>query len=102
MADVPTSHVLVVAALLVSIGSFGVLLRRNLLFMLMSLELVLNGAALAFIGAGVRWQQADGQVFVIFIMAMAAAEVAVGLALILQIYRSLSSLDADSLDMMRG
>jgi NADH-quinone oxidoreductase subunit K len=102
MAAVPTSHVLIVAAMLVCIGAFGVLLRRNLLFMLLSLEVMLNGAALAFVGAAVRWEQPDGQVFVIFIMAMAAAEVAVGLALILQIYRRASSLDADGLDLLRG
>ncbi len=102
MAAVPTGHVLIVAAMLVCIGTFGILLRRNLLFMLLSLEVMLNGAALAFVGAGARWEQPDGQVFVIFIMAMAAAEVAVGLALILQIYRCGSSLDADGLDMLRG
>lgn len=102
MAVVPTSHVLIVSVLLVCIGAFGVLLRRNLLFMLLSVEILLNGVALAFVGAGARWQQADGQVFVIFIMVMAAAEVAVGLALILQIYRRLSSLDADALDYLRG
>lgn len=102
MAAVPTSHVLIVAAMLVCIGTFGVLLRRNLLFMLLSLEVMLNGAALAFVGAAARWEQPDGQVFVIFIMAMAAAEVAVGLALILQIYRCASSLDADGLDVLRG
>ena len=102
MAIVPTSHVLIVAALLVSIGAFGILLRRNLLFMLLSLEVMLNGAALAFVGASARWQQPDGQIFVMFIMAMAAAEVAVGLALILQIYRQVSTLDADALDLMRG
>ena len=102
MAAVPTSHVLIVAAMLVCIGTFGVLLRRNLLFMLLSLEVMLNGAALAFVGAAARWEQPDGQVFVIFIMAMAAAEVAVGLALILQIYRRSSSLDADGLDLLRG
>jgi NADH-quinone oxidoreductase subunit K len=102
MAAVPTTHVLIVAAMLVCIGTLGVMLRRNLLFMLLSLEVMLNGAALAFIGAAARWQQPDGQVFVVFIMAMAAAEVAVGLALILRIYRRVSILDADRLDILRG
>lgn len=101
-ATVPTSHVLAVAAALVAIGTFGVLLRRNLVFMLLALEIVLNGAALAFIGAAARWQQADGQVFVLFIMVMAAAEVAVALALILQIYRQASTLNADALDTLQG
>ena len=102
MAVIPTSHVLIVSALLLCIGTFGVLLRRNLVFMLLSIEVVLNGVALAFVGAGARWQEPDGQAFVVFIMVMAAAEVAVGLALILQIYRRVSSLDADALDTMRG
>ena len=101
-AAVPTAHVLIVAALLVTIGAFGVLLRRNLLFMLLSLEVLLNGVALAFVGAAARWQQPDGQAFVIFIMAMAAAEVAVGLALILQIHRQVGTLDGDALDLLRG
>lgn len=102
MATVPTSHVLIVAAMLLCIGAFGVLLRRNLLFMLLSVEVMLNGAALAFIGAAARWQQPDGQIFVVFIMAMAAAEVAVGLALFLRIFRRASSIDADALDTLRG
>jgi NADH-quinone oxidoreductase subunit K len=85
-----------------AIGTFGVLLRRNLIFMLMSLEIALNGAALAFIGAAARWGSADGQVFVLFIMVMAAAEVAVGLALIMQIYKHTSTLDSDVLDNLQG
>jgi len=101
-AAVPTAHVLLVAALLVAIGTFGVLLRRNLLFMLMSLEVALNGVGLAMLGAAARWDQADGQVFVILIMVMAAAEVAVGLALILRIHRRVATLDADRLDVLRG
>lgn len=101
-AAVPTSHVLAVAAVLIAIGTFGVLLRRNLIFMLMALEVALNGAALAFVGAAARWETVDGQVFVLFIMVMAAAEVAVGLALILQIYRRASTLDADVLDSLQG
>lgn len=102
IATVPTGHVLVVAAVLVAIGTLGVLLRRNLLFMLLSLEVVLNGVALAFVGAAARWGQPDGQVFVILVMTMSAAEVAVGLALVLQIFRRAGSLDADVLDSMRG
>jgi NADH-quinone oxidoreductase subunit K len=68
----------------------------------MSLEVMLNAAGLAFVVAGCRWQQADGQVMFIFILAMAAAEVAVGLALLLQIYRRFKSLDVDELSEMRG
>ena len=102
IAAVPTGHVLVLATALVAVGTLGVLLRRNLLFMLMALEIVLNGAAVAFAGAAARWQQADGQVFVLFIMTVAAAEVAVGLALVLEIWRRARTLDADVLDSLQG
>ncbi len=77
-------------------------MRRNLLFILMSLEIMLNAAGLAFVTAGARWAQADGQVMFIFILAMAASEVAVGLALVLQLYRQNESLDADAASGMKG
>jgi NADH-quinone oxidoreductase subunit K len=80
----------------------GLLVRRNLIFVLMSLEVMLNAAGLAFVAAGSRWQQADGQVMFLFILAMAASEVAVGLALVLQIYHRFKSLDVDELSEMRG
>jgi NADH-quinone oxidoreductase subunit K len=73
-----------------------------LIFVLMSLEVMLNAAALAFVVAGSRWHQADGQVVFMFILAMAAAEVAVGLGLVVQIYRRFKSLDVDELSEMRG
>ena len=101
MAAIPTSHVLIVAAMLVCIGTFGVLLRRNLLFMLLSLEVMLNGAALAFVGAGARWAQPDGQVFVIFVLTIAAAEAALALGLIVMLYRRKDSLDAEVWSSMR-
>jgi len=68
----------------------------------MSLEIMLNAAGLAFVAAGVAWGQPDGQVMFIFILAMAAAEVAVGLALILRLFYSLKTLDADAASKMRG
>ena len=77
-------------------------MRRNLLFILMSIEIMLNAAGLAFVTAGARWAQADGQVMFIFILAMAASEVAVGLALLLQFYRQNESLDADAARQMKG
>jgi len=80
----------------------GLLVRRNLVFVLMSIEIMLNAAGLAFVSAGARWAQADGQVMFIFILAMAASEVAVGLALVLQLYREKQSLDLDSVDEMKG
>jgi len=80
----------------------GLLVRRNLVFVLMSVEIMLNAAGLAFVSAGARWAQADGQVMFIFILSMAASEVAVGLALVLQLYREKQSLDLDSVDEMKG
>lgn len=102
MASVPMEHGLIVAAILFSLGLGGVLLRRNLLFVLMSVEIMLNAAGLAFVVAGSRWHQPDGQVMFIFILTMAAAEVAVGLALIVQYYSGFKTLDADAARRMRG
>jgi NADH-quinone oxidoreductase subunit K len=68
----------------------------------MSLEVMLNAAGLAFVVAGTRWHQADGQVMFLFILAVAAAEVAVGLAMVLEIYHRFKSLDVDELSEMRG
>jgi NADH-quinone oxidoreductase subunit K len=70
--------------------------------MLMSLEVMLNAAGLAFVVAGSRWQQADGQVAFLFILAMAAVEVSIGLALVLQVYHHFNHLDADGLSEMKG
>jgi NADH-quinone oxidoreductase subunit K len=80
----------------------GLLVRRNVLFMLISVEIMLNAAGLAFVVAGSRWGQADGQAMFVFILAMAAAEVAVGLALILQMSQQLKTLDIDAASSMRG
>ena len=91
MAVIPMEHGLLLAAVLFVLGVLGVLVRRNSLFILMSLEIMLNAAGLAFIVAGARWGQADGQVMFIFILAMAAAEVAVGLALVLQLQHHLKT-----------
>lgn len=99
---VPAEHALVLAAVLFSIGLAGVLARRNIIFMLMSIEIMLNSAGLAFIAGGYKNGQADGQVMFIFVLAMAAAEVAVGLALALRVYGSFKSLDADEASSMRG
>jgi NADH-quinone oxidoreductase subunit K len=93
---------LILAGILFTLGLAGVLVRRNLLFMLLSIEIMLNAAGLAFVVAGARWAQPDGQVIFLFILTMAAAEVSVGLALILQIYRHMKTLDADAADEMRG
>lgn len=93
---------MLLAGILFSLGLTSLLVRRNLIFVLMSLEVMLNAAGLAFVVAGSRWHQADGQVMFLFILATAAAEVSVGLALVLQIYRRFKSLDVDALNEMRG
>lgn len=102
MSVVLMQHALLLAMVLFALGTIGVLMRRNLIVMLMSVEIMLNAAGLAFIAAGSRWGQADGQVMFILILALAAAEVAVGLALILRLYQRLGTLDADAADRMRG
>jgi NADH-quinone oxidoreductase subunit K len=101
-AAVPIGHVLAVAAILFGIGLATLLARRNVLFMLIAIEVMLNAAGLAFVAGASRWGQPDGQVMFLFILTMAAAEVAVGLALILRWARHDETLDADAADEMRG
>ena len=96
------SHGLLLAGILFGLGLIGLLVRRNVLFILMSIEIMLNAAGLAFVVAGSRWGQADGQVMFIFILTMAAAEVSLGLALVLQLYRRSQTLDADAASLMQG
>jgi NADH-quinone oxidoreductase subunit K len=100
-ATVPMEHALIVAAALFALGLVGVLIRRNLIFMLMSVEIMLNAAGLAFVVAGSKWGQADGQVMFIFILAVAAAEVSVGLALILQMFHHFRTLDVDAMSTLK-
>ena len=100
--NIPMEHGLILAAVLFALGLVGVLARRNIVFMLMSVEIMLNAVGLAFVGAGARWGQVDGQVMFIFILTMAAAEVSVGLALVLQLYHSFKTLDTDVVSRMKG
>lgn len=102
IAQVPMSHGLIVAAVLFGLGLLGLLVRRNLVFLLLSLEVMLNAAGLAFVVAASRWGQPDGQVMFLFILATAAAEVAVGLALLVQLYHRLGTVDADAASVLRG
>lgn len=102
MAAIAPSHAFLLAGILFALGLAGVLVRRNLLFMLMSIEIMLNSAGLAFIAAGARWAQGDGQIMFILVLTLAAAEVSVGLALLLQVYHRRSTLDADAADLLRG
>lgn len=85
-----------------ALGLVGLLVRRNIIFILMSTEVMLNAAGLAFIVAGARWGAADGQVMFFFILTLAAAEVSVGLALVLRMHHHYQSLDSDLLSRMRG
>ena len=93
---------MLLAGILFALGLAGLLVRRNLIFTLVSIEVMLNAAGLGFVVAGTRWEQPDGQVMFIFILATAAAEVSVGLALLLQLYHRDKSLDADAARRMRG
>ncbi len=102
MALVLMKQGLLLAGILFALGLVGVLVRRNILFVLLSIEIMLNAAGLAFVVAGSRWIQPDGQVMFIFILTMAAAEVSVGLALLLQLYHRFKSLDIDAVSRMRG
>jgi NADH-quinone oxidoreductase subunit K len=100
MATVPMEFGLLLAGTLFALGMMGVLVRRDIVFILMSLEIMLNATGLAFVTAGARWAQADGQVMFLFILSMAAAEVAVGLALVLKLRRQFKTLDADAASTM--
>lgn len=102
MTNLSGQFALFLSAVLFVLGLTGVLVRRNVIFVLMSIEIMLNAAGLAFVVAGARWHQADGQVMFIFILAMAAAEVSVGLALVLRMHHHFRTLDADAAGKMRG
>jgi NADH-quinone oxidoreductase subunit K len=98
---VPTSYYMALSAALFAIGVAGVLLRRNVIVMFMSIELMLNAVNLAFVALGRQLGSADGQVIVFFVMTVAAAEAAVGLAIIISIFRSRETVHADEINLMR-
>ncbi len=100
--QIPLEHVFFLGMILFLIGAFGVLIRRNVIFMLLSLELMMNACALAFIAAGARWGQPDGQIMFMFILALAAAEVAVALGLVVQLSRRFETLDVDRAEELNG
>ena len=102
MEPIPMRDGFMLAAALFALGLIGVLVRRNVIFILMSIEVMLSAAGLAFVVAGSRWGQPDGQVVFLFILAMAAAEVSVGLALVLELYHQYKSLDTDAISRMKG
>ena len=102
MSSIPMQHVLTLAAILFTLGLAGLLTRRNLIFTLMSIEIMLNAAGLAFVAAGSRWGHPDGQIMFLFILAMAAAEVSVGLAFVLLYHKRQQGLDVDAASELRG
>jgi NADH-quinone oxidoreductase subunit K len=102
MATVPLAFVLVLAAVLFALGLAGVLIRRNIVFILLSIEVMLNACGLAFIAAGRHLNQPDGQVMYLFILTTAAAEVAVGLGLVLHARQTFGTLDTNKINHMKG
>jgi NADH-quinone oxidoreductase subunit K len=99
---VPVNYYIVLSGILFTIGVVGVLTRRNALIIFMSIELMLNAANLAFVAFGSLIQSFSGQIYVFFVIAVAAAEVAVGLALIVEIFKSKRSIDVDQLSSLKG
>lgn len=98
---VPFGHILLLAGLLFLIGLFCAVTRRNLIMILLGIEIMLNAASIAFVGSGLRWQNLEGQAFVLFILAVAAAEVSVGLALIVYAFRKTDSFDPSRYNLLR-
>ena len=98
---VPISWYLILAAILFSIGVAAFLVRRNIITVFMSIELMLNAVNLTFIAFAHEWHQVSGQIFVFFVMVVAAAEAAVGLAIIIAVYRARSTLNVDQIDLMK-
>ena len=98
----PVTYYLALSAVLFIMGAVGVLIRRNLIIMFMSIELMLNSANLAFVAFARFHQAVSGQIFVFFVMTVAAAEVAVGLALIVTLFRTRHSVDVDDVTLLNG
>jgi NADH-quinone oxidoreductase subunit K len=102
MPEVTVEWYVALSVILFSIGALGVLIRRNALIIFMSIELMLNSANLAFVAFARNFNDLDGQIFVFFVITVAAAEVAVGLALVVAIFRSKKSINIDELNLMKG
>lgn len=94
-------HYLILSAIIFSIGTFGVLTRKNAIVIFMCIELMLNAVNLTFIALSRHLQNMDGQIFVFFVMTVAAAEAAVGLALMIAFYRNRESIDTDDFNMLK-
>jgi NADH-quinone oxidoreductase subunit K len=98
---VPTAYYLVLAAILFSIGIGSFLIKRNIITIFISIELMLNAVNLTFVAFAHMWHQIGGQIFVFFVMVVAAAEAAVGLAIIISIFRARQTLNVDEIDLMK-
>ncbi len=101
-ATVPLQAYLILSAALFTIGVIGVLIRRNALIIFMAIELMLNAVNLSFVAFSRFLDSMDGQVIVFFVMAVAAAEVALGLAIIIALYRNKESVNVDEINLLRG
>jgi NADH-quinone oxidoreductase subunit K len=99
---VPVTYYVGLSAILFIVGAIGVLVRKNLIIMFMSVELMLNAANLAFVAYARHYLSMDGQVFVFFVIAVAAAEVAVGLSMVVAIFRSRQTVNVDELSTLKG
>ena len=98
---VPIAYYLVLSAILFSIGVGAFLIKRNIITVFMSIELMLNAVNLTFVAFAHQWREVSGQIFVFFVMVVAAAEAAVGLAIIIAIFRTRNTLNVDSIDLMK-
>jgi NADH-quinone oxidoreductase subunit K len=99
---VPVSYYIALSAVLFTLGALGVLIRRNSIIIFMSVELMLNAANLLFVAFARNFEAINGQIYVFFVIAVAAAEVAVGLAIIVAIFRSKQSIDIDKMSSLKG
>ena len=99
---VPVEHVVILSLIIFSIGILGVLIRKNAIIIFMSIELMLNAVNLSLVGFSRYYNSIDGQVFVFLVMTLAAAEVAVGLAIIVSLFRNKNSINIDDMNILRG
>ena len=99
---VPIEHVIILSFIIFSIGILGVLIRKNAIIIFMSIELMLNAVNLSLVGFSRYYNSIDGQVFVFLVMTLAAAEVAVGLAIIVSLFRNKNSINIDEMNILRG
>ncbi len=98
---VPLGHIFLLAAIVFSMGLFCLVAHRNLIMTLIGVEVMMNAAAIAFIAAALRWKLMEGQAFVLFIIAVSAAEISLGLALVVSVYRRTGSIDPDRYDILK-